>query len=218
MLKKINWRYALGEIVIVIIGITIAFALNNWASNSKERKVRQQYLQSLEADLLAEKDHLSENITAFQSKIDDVKVILPCLYGRQEGRDTIAPKVFSLAELVNFKPNDLTYKTLINSGDLTLFDDLEFRKALESHYAGHEQIILDYQRQQKIHEKYFGDFMIYNMDYSKYGQGDYSFLDDKLLRNIVQSLYGTFHIGISSSQQGIDNCEEMISMLSKASR
>lgn len=76
----------------------------------------------------------------------------------------------------------------------------------------------DYERQNKIHEKYFGDFMIYNMDYSKYGQGDYSFMDDKMLRNIIQSLYGTYFIGISSSQEGIDHCEQMISLLSKASQ
>ncbi len=37
---KINWTYALGEIIIVIIGITIAFALNNWAENAKGRKTK----------------------------------------------------------------------------------------------------------------------------------------------------------------------------------
>lgn len=40
MLRNINWRYAFGEIIIVIIGISIAFALNNWAANTKEKRIK----------------------------------------------------------------------------------------------------------------------------------------------------------------------------------
>ena len=35
-MKKINWRYAIGELLIVIIGISVAFALNNWSASLKE--------------------------------------------------------------------------------------------------------------------------------------------------------------------------------------
>jgi len=140
---------------------------------------------------------------------------MPCLNGKQEGRDTISVKVFELAELVHFKPNDLTYATLINSGDLSLFKNLEFRKALEAHYSAHEQLKLDYQRQKNINEKYFADFMIYNLDFQEYMSGNYSFLDDKFLKNIIQSLFGTYYIGIESSQKGIKRCEELQTMLDK---
>lgn len=38
--KKINWTYAIGEIIIVIIGITIAFSLNRWAETAENRKTK----------------------------------------------------------------------------------------------------------------------------------------------------------------------------------
>ncbi len=37
-MKKINWKYAFGEILIVIIGISIAFAMNKCATDSKNEK------------------------------------------------------------------------------------------------------------------------------------------------------------------------------------
>lgn len=71
-LKKINWTYALGEISIVIIGITIAFALNKWAENRSNHSEKQQYLQNLLIDLNSEVDQL-------ESKY--LKNIMQSLYG-----------------------------------------------------------------------------------------------------------------------------------------
>ena len=213
MLGKLNWRYAIGEICIVIIGISIAFALNRWAQISTDQQNEKKYLTSLLADVESEKTHLEENIKAFEQKIQSVRAIMPYLYGKQEGIDTISPKVFALTQIVNFHPNDVTYKTLINSGDLGLFNDFDFRKNLENHYSDQELIIQDYGRQRHIHEKYFGDFMIHNMDYNALRQGDFSFLREPILQNIIQSLYGTYTIAIESSKAGIARCEEMIKAL-----
>ena len=57
---KINWKYAIGEVIIVIVGISVAFLLNNWASERKEAKIRQQYLVNLANDLSGEIDHLTD--------------------------------------------------------------------------------------------------------------------------------------------------------------
>lgn len=218
MFKKINWQYAIGEIIIVIIGITIAFTLNKWGENAKDRVAKQQYLTSLMVDLDNEIEHLKENIARFQGKKSDIEAIFPYLYGRQEGRDSISRKIFDLAGVINFHPNDVTYKTLINSGDLSLFEDFELKKALENHYSDHTLIEQDYQRQHHINEAYFADLMIYNIDYDKLRRGDYSFMDDPLLKSIVQSLYGTYGIAIESSQKGIARCEALKAVLHEAQK
>ena len=213
MFKKINWRYAFGEIIIVIIGITIAFALNKYAENARNKSTQRKYLTSLINDLDNEIIQLEANMEKFDEKMGNIRQIFPYFSGKQEGRDTIAPKIFNMAQIVHFYPNDITYKTLINSGDLELFDDFELKKSLENHYS--DQIFLqnDYDRQKNIHENYFGAFMIYNMDYDKMRQGDYSFIDDKTLQNIIQSLYGTYMIAITSSKSGIERCREMKGIL-----
>lgn len=215
MFRKINWRYAFGEIIIVIIGITIAFSLNKWSEAVKTKKDKQKYLNSLLADIDNEKTHLEANIEAFQQKLAAINQILPYLYGRPDGRDSITQKIFSLPTLIEFYPNDVTYSTLINSGDLRLFEDFQFRKALEQHYSEQSKIEIDYSRQTSINENYFGHFMIYNLDYQKIRQGDYSFMDDKLLRNIIQSLMGTYMLAIQSSEAGIQRCDSFKEILQR---
>lgn len=38
-------RYAIGEILLVVIGILIAVQINNWNTYKKDRQTEQQYLQ-----------------------------------------------------------------------------------------------------------------------------------------------------------------------------
>ncbi|GJM33554.1 MAG: hypothetical protein DHS20C18_25550 [Saprospiraceae bacterium] len=213
MLKSINWRYAIGEIIIVIIGITIAFTLNKYAENAKHAIDKQKYLESLIGDLDNEMLHLNNNTEKFQQKIADIKGLFPYLNGKMDGRDTIVGKVFGLAEIIHFQPNDITYKTLINSGDLGLFDNFELKKELENHYSDQTLIEMDYKRQNNIHEKYFGDFMIHHIDFDQVRKGNYSFIDDKLLKNIIQSLYGTYMIAITTSEKGVERCQKLKEVL-----
>ncbi len=44
-------RYAVGEIILVVIGILIALQINNWNENQKLNKSRQVYYQQLLIDL-----------------------------------------------------------------------------------------------------------------------------------------------------------------------
>lgn len=50
-MNKINWRYAIGELIIITIGISFAFALNNWAASSEENELVKEYYSSLRSDL-----------------------------------------------------------------------------------------------------------------------------------------------------------------------
>ncbi len=206
---KINWKYALGEIAIVIIGITIAFSLNRWAEYSRNEEKRAQYLTNLIADLDHETEHLQMNIDSLEAKKQTARFALTYLYGRKDGRAAVAPQIFSLAQDIPYFPNNNTYTILLNSGDLELFDNFEFRAQLEAYYSQQTRIEIDYERQGKINERFFADFLIYRLDYTKLRKADYSYLDDPMLRNIVQSLYGTYDIAIRSSQDGIERSQKL---------
>ena len=54
-------RYAVGEIVLVVIGILIALQINNWNEVKKARAVEINYLENLKADLVLE----DKNIEGF---------------------------------------------------------------------------------------------------------------------------------------------------------
>ena len=53
-------RYAIGEILLVVIGILIALQINNWNENRKERLIEIKYLKNLKHDLQNDSTDLIE--------------------------------------------------------------------------------------------------------------------------------------------------------------
>ena len=125
-MKKINWQYAIGEIVIVIIGITIAFGLNNWAEGRKDKALEKRYLENLILDLEIDAAVLEENVEKIGQDLNILGALMPHLKANLPRRDTMVRKFFKLAEPVDFIPNNITYQTLINSGDFKVIADFEF--------------------------------------------------------------------------------------------
>lgn len=69
--------YAIGEIVLVVVGILIALQINNWNESQKEQRLEGQLMELLISDLKGKKrEHLSDlqdsknMIKSFQSRID----------------------------------------------------------------------------------------------------------------------------------------------------
>ena len=69
-------RYALGEIILVVIGILIALSINNWNEDRKQRKVRDSYylsiINSFDKDLQEIQDY-SNYIEASEKNINEFK-------------------------------------------------------------------------------------------------------------------------------------------------
>ena len=163
---KIKWKYALGEILIVIIGISIAFWLNNWKENSANQQQKKQYLENLVLDIQQEINQLEENQKSIHDKLRRIKVIRPFLGVNEGNRDSIARHIFNLARTINFHPENTTHQTLINSRDMKLINDFQLRRNMQEHYAFHKQVLQNYERIHKIHENYLGDFFIHEIDYT----------------------------------------------------
>jgi hypothetical protein len=213
--NSINWRYSIGEIIIVSIGIILAFSLGAWNEQMKLSGKKTQYLTSLLADLDEEKDHLEENISIYRTKVDRVNGMLPALYGRSTGRDSTVMAFFSLAELVNYNPPRVTYDVMVNTGDINLISDLDLQKRLVQHYSNQDIVNKSYERISQINQKYFADLMIYDLDYGAIQSGDYSILDKPIVRNLSQSLKASYNIAIRENTTAVEECLELMSTLEK---
>lgn len=207
---KINWKYAIGEILIVIIGISLAYLLNSWKENRANENQKKQYIENLILDIKQEIAQLESNESQVQKKLKDIEYLMPFLGNPKDDRKTAAKTVFNLAQMINFYPENSTYQTLINSGDMKLIDNFQLRRSLEQHYAYHDIVLQNYGRIEQIHKKYLGDFFIHELDYVKIQIGDTSFLDNPLLRNIFMSIRGSYYMISQSNKQCIKNNKELL--------
>lgn len=83
--------YAIGEIVLVVIGILIAVSINNWNQRKKEAEVEKEILQQIKQDLLLSVKDIESNIDWFDQAIESSHLIL-------EHMDRGAPYADSIGE------------------------------------------------------------------------------------------------------------------------
>ncbi len=125
-------RYAIGEIVLVVIGILIALQVNNWNENQKQKKRETIYLQNLSIDL-KKQIQLQDNYIGFENIIiQDCKDIVAHYeqYNGFKKMDSIFPKVNDLSIRMTFTNANTTLLEMINSGDINIIDNESLKKEL----------------------------------------------------------------------------------------
>ncbi|WP_179008724.1 DUF6090 family protein [Winogradskyella forsetii] len=215
-MAKTTWKYTLREIIIVIIGISIAFSMNKCAENAKDNNLKQQYLINLKSDVEADKIQLRKNIEAINNKLNACANIIPLLNSGKKQDMRLMQDVFTVLEYKNFSPKNITYKTLINSGDLKLIEDFELKTAIQQHYSNYEELQDAYVRHLSIIQDYLGNYLVNNADYDQIQNGNSPFLDEIKLKNIVRALLTTFDDKKDASQIGMESCDSLIKVINSA--
>jgi len=109
-------KYAVGEIVLVVIGILIALQINNWNEARKEEKSLKEYLVKIKSHTLKDLQQLEE-ITKGRTQIAELcKKARVRILDKTEDEDLILfmSSGFAFADLY-FKPNTGGYEALKNS-------------------------------------------------------------------------------------------------------
>lgn len=134
-------RYAIGEIVLVVVGILIALAVNNWNQENKEHRLGEDLLLRIHRDLVQDTINFRAIITYNNILREDIKGLLVTLY---DGVDDIEQvqhmsAIYDKALDQVFSPNDNTYKGMISSGSLRLIQNLELKEEIVDLYSEYDQ-------------------------------------------------------------------------------
>lgn len=115
------FKYAIGEIILVVIGILIALQINNWNEKRKQQVKTQNYYQQLLEDLHKDKNFATITIKKFEKqreafqdylkKFDDSKLSVKEMY-----QELLKLNIESFA--LHF--NTSTIESLQNSGEIVL--------------------------------------------------------------------------------------------------
>ena len=114
--------YAIGEILLVVIGILIALQINTWNKEKQNRAHEIVTLKNLKEDLVIQKELIQEQIDyelAVLAQVDSAKN-----YVSDEANKAVLNRLFrELAARHTFKANRATFNNMISGGSINLVRD-----------------------------------------------------------------------------------------------
>ena len=131
------FKYAIGEIVLVVIGILIALQINNWNEVQIEKKVELGYMKNLLEDLKADEliysDYKKTNIEVYNT-IDSLVIYL-----NRPDRKEYTSKTSYWARIMTMKftrvqPIERTFEQMKSSGQLKLVSNPKVADAISKYY------------------------------------------------------------------------------------
>jgi len=83
------FKYAIGEIILVVIGILIALSINNWNTKENERELEIKYLNQIKSSLENSKLNLTERLDRNKGILKSGELLLEHLKDKKPLNDTI---------------------------------------------------------------------------------------------------------------------------------
>ena len=135
--------YAIGEIVLVMIGILLALQVNNLNEQRKNAILEVQYLERLVGDLEADTTYYEERIAFVKLANRQLDFFIHKMYESQKNiedvRDLFRYLILNTDHLASQKD---TYQELINSGKFDLVQNKVLKDSITDYYRFYEDLAL----------------------------------------------------------------------------
>ncbi|MEB8327722.1 DUF6090 family protein [Flavobacteriaceae bacterium KMM 6897] len=147
--------YAIGEIVLVVIGILIALQINNNNNYKAQRSVEQEYLLSLQTEFESNLNKINNSIQENERRIEAIDNLLT-LFDKNV-LDTINKQAISqmffpvLGSALNYLPSKGVLSDIISSGKLNIILNTDLRQNLASFESSIDLL------NKQLNEAYFYD-------------------------------------------------------------
>lgn len=130
--------YAIGEILLVMIGILFALQINNWNEQRKENLRTAEYLIRLEENIEEDKKLLKLNIEFYEQVFSYGSTALAYASGQQlDGVNNwqVLVSFFHASQIGTFYSQNATYEELKSSGEISLIPSSNLRNDLSFYYG-----------------------------------------------------------------------------------
>ncbi|MCK0157753.1 DUF6090 family protein [Cellulophaga sp. F20128] len=115
--------YAIGEIVLVVIGILIALQINNWNENRKAQKLEAQIYTELKSDLLQTRNDIKKTIVKHKEIFKSSQQLITDIYDKKSNSQSIYESLTSSSVEFQIIPKTSAFENLKNIGLNTLSND-----------------------------------------------------------------------------------------------
>ena len=152
------FKYAIGEIILVVIGILIALQINNWNEERKSIRQEQLVLSQILSDFEANLEQLDQKIDVrFQMMMSSKKILALIDNRNLRDIDTLDNYIATCMAYTTYDPIEIN---LDKSGELSLISDPLLKKALNNWSSEINDVIEDEYNWKDYRNKNFIPFLL----------------------------------------------------------
>jgi len=186
-LRHDNWFAIILELVVVVLGLFLAFQLDRWYEEQRTRSDLQAHLTSLAKDFTQNETRLTTAIS--QGKQEMEAAITLRAETRKDSPDLSVAELNDLISQITILPTfsavDLAYRNLISDGTLAGFSNSDLKKELAEFYAAHELTKVIQNTQELQYVTIWQPYALENLDYAASNTKHALMRDDKVLRPYI---------------------------------
>ena len=121
------FKYAIGEIILVVIGILIALQINNWNEQRKENINEQAILKRLEKEFKSNREQLLDKIELRNTLIESCRQLLEYF---DKPENTTRDSIFVYLSTIQPPTYDPIQNDLVTSGNIEILKNEELKQLL----------------------------------------------------------------------------------------
>ena len=218
-------RYAIGEIVLVVIGILIALQINNWNENQKSIKKGREILVDLRENLKSNTIQFHEDIEITKDVINSIDIVLNNITITKIYNDSLGKHLRRVTYWETSRWKSSGYKAIISNG-VEIIKSKELQEAIIDLYEITYPEIAEYTRLSEgnfptllpkwleLIERESTDFKNY-YEHSSRPFNYQEIIDSRMFKSILTFLRSQRVIDIQLRNDGIEKNQELIKLIDK---
>jgi Family of unknown function (DUF6090) len=175
-------RYAIGEIVLVVIGILIALQINNWNELRKQNIAETEFIEGVKKDLTQDKQYIQLVLKQTHPRIDAFELLNNKELSKTHNKNLTSVdsllKIYFTSGERTFYPVYGSFQSAVSGSELNNYKDKEIISSIIKLYNSTYSRLIDngkmlddrwaYLRKKYIHESRTGNFLI--MDNERFSE------------------------------------------------
>ena len=136
-------KYAIGEIILVVIGILIALQINNWNENRKSKTIEKEYLNGMLRNLKSDINELDRHIGLDTIRFDAYTYLIRTFSSNSSTsiEQEIVSNINSIMTQHWFEGQNTVFEDMKSSGKLYFITSDTLRIAIQKYYGLFKEVI-----------------------------------------------------------------------------
>jgi len=211
---KIDWTNHFIELIVVFIGISLAFALDNWREDLNNRELEEQYIDSFYKDISDDATTLFGIIRISKAKVKRIERYINQLKNKTTSQDSALVIIQDIMTKTPFSPKLSTYESIKSSGNLNILTNYKLKQDIIGYY----QSLLDKNMKEDVYnnyiDKYAVPYVYENLDFLDQTLIYKNVLTKKRFNNLILGYYALLVQNLKTYKNIYDKTQTLKSQIS----